>query len=95
MARKHDSLKYRERIVALVISVRSKTLVSKEFGLAHQTNRNWLHEALEEEVCFRINEHPNHFRRYLEEFRQRYNQAQPYWAIRPGKVRIRGLQRGL
>jgi len=38
-----------------------------------------------EEVYFRIYEHPNHARQCLEEFRQRYNQVRPHWALRPAE----------
>ncbi|MYI76150.1 MAG: transposase, partial [Gammaproteobacteria bacterium] len=36
-------------------------------------------------MYFRIYEHPNHARGCLEEFRQRYNQVRPHWALRPAE----------
>ena len=38
-----------------------------------------------EEVYFRIYDSPNHARRCLEEFRLRYNQVRPHWALRPAE----------
>lgn len=47
MARKHYFLKCREQIVALVQSGRSIESVAQVSGLADQTVRNWLKEALD------------------------------------------------
>ena len=42
------------------------------------------HQTLKtEEVYWRLYENPSDARRCLEEFRTRYNQARPHWALRP------------
>lgn len=42
------------------------------------------HQTLkEEEVYWRLYDHPQHARRCLAEFRERYNQRRPHWALTP------------
>ena len=61
--------------------VRIQYRTPQQLGLLERFHRTFK----EEEVYWRLYDHPDHARECIEEFRQRYNANRPHWALIPEK----------
>ncbi len=68
-------------IKELYSHVRIQYRTPTQLGLLERFHRT----LKEEEIYWRLYDHPTHCRECLEEFRQRYNRRRPHWALIPSE----------
>ena len=74
--------KFQKHIKERFFHVRIQYRTPQQLGLLER-----FHATLKkEEVYWRMYDGPDHARRCLEEFRERYNRVRPHWALRPSEL---------
>jgi transposase InsO family protein len=73
--------KFRRFLEGSYCHVRIQYRTPTQLGLLERFHRT----LKEEEVYWRLYDHPAHCRECLEEFRQRYNRRRPHWALTPAE----------